>query len=137
MGAWGPGPLDNDTALDWQDALLRAATPADRAVVIRDALAAATTTGYLDYDLAAEAIVAALVVAASMPGGQALRSSAGLPEEADGIPVAAGTPALALRALDRIVADDSEWRALWSDSPQLYAEALASLREIREPLEAG
>ncbi|MCM4078237.1 DUF4259 domain-containing protein [Paractinoplanes hotanensis] len=40
-----------------------------------------------------------------------------------------------MRALDRIVQEDSEWRELWEESEELYPLALASLRSIRATLE--
>ena len=45
----------------------------------------------------------------------------GLPADLDG---------LAVRALDRILADESEWRSLWEESEH-YAEAQAELMAIR------
>ncbi|WP_033342634.1 DUF4259 domain-containing protein [Catenuloplanes japonicus] len=128
MGAWGSGPFENDIALDWRDALQRSVT-GDRAGLIRNAL---VSPDLLTYGAAAEAIAAATVVAAILPGGQALFDASGLPEEeAHRIPTTADTPALALRALDTVVTDESEWRRLWSESPSLYAEAVATLQQVR------
>ena len=44
-------------------------------------------------------------------------------------------PSLALRALDRINADNSEWRELWEEDPDSYAQAVAALLLVRVPLE--
>ncbi len=43
-------------------------------------------------------------------------------------------PPLALRALDRILGDDSEWRELWEEAPDSSAEALAALAAVRAGL---
>nr|BFE72312.1 hypothetical protein GCM10020092_056130 [Actinoplanes digitatis] len=43
-------------------------------------------------------------------------------------------PAIAVRALDRIVGDDSEWRELWEEAEESYPRALAGVRSIRDTL---
>lgn len=68
MGTWDVGPFDNDTAADFSGSLDEAAE-GERETLIRAALAcAADTPGYLDQDIAAEAIAAAALVAAQRPG---------------------------------------------------------------------
>jgi hypothetical protein len=47
--------------------------------------------------------------------------------------VPAGVAPLARRALDRINADNSEWRQLWEEAPDSYA--LAALQPIRAVLD--
>ncbi len=37
--------------------------------------------------------------------------------------------------MDRIVADDSEWRELWEEPEESYPQALASVQAIRATLE--
>lgn len=115
VGTWGVGPFDNDTALDWRDDLDEA-PPADRVQLVRAALEAADDEGYLDYDVAAEAVAAAAVVA----------SDPALPTE---------LRPLAVRALDRVIGPDSEWRQLWSESDEL-PDALAGVRQLRATLES-
>ena len=44
-------------------------------------------------------------------------------------------PAIAVRALDRIVQEDSEWRELWEESEYSYPLALASVQSVRAALE--
>jgi Domain of unknown function (DUF4259) len=132
MGTWHYGPFDNDTAADWSGDLNDA--PADqREPIIRATLAAVLDNeGYLDSDLAVEAIAAAAVIASQRPGGTPVTTPYGpdfllngetlsLPADLDG---------LAVRALDRILADESEWRSLWEESEH-YAEARAELLAIR------
>jgi hypothetical protein len=135
MGTWDYGPFDNDTAADWSGDLNDA--PADqRESIIRTTLAAVLSNeGYLDSDLAVEAIAAAAVIASQRPGGMPVTTPYGpdfllngetlsLPADLDG---------LAVRALDRILADESEWRSLWEEGEH-YVEAQAELLAIRTVL---
>ena len=128
MGAWDTGPFDNDAAADWGGEFSEASDEA-RLEMLEEALrAAADETDYLDADVAFEAIAAAAVVAARMPGGPEvdteLSLDADLPRE---------LPELALRALDRVVDEDSAWRDQWDELDQLD-EAVAMLDPIRSAL---
>lgn len=74
MGTWDSGPFDNDTAADWCGDL-DDADIAKRPALVREALTrAAGEDGYLDADIACEAIAAAAIVAAQQPGGQPITS---------------------------------------------------------------
>ncbi|HLL67238.1 MAG TPA: DUF4259 domain-containing protein [Micromonosporaceae bacterium] len=135
MGAWGTGPFDNDDAADFS-AELDEADPTDRANLIRSALQAAVDTDdYLDVDTGGRAVAAAALVAASRPGGTPIEVSYGpeflaldqpldLPDD---------LVELARQALDRVRAEDSEWRELWEDSTE-SDDALANLRTLQESL---
>jgi hypothetical protein len=125
MGAWGVGPFDNDAAADWLAELEERGEAA-----IRDALAGATGA-YVESDVAAEALAAAEVVAASC--GHATPS---LPEAALAWVGAHGVPAdelgelgeLALDAAKR-VGDASELRELWDEAENpAWLEAVRDLR---------
>ena len=136
MGTWDMGPFDNDKAADWCGDLHEAA-PADRPGRVRDALAAVVDDGdaYLDSSLADAAIAASAVIASQLPGGVPL-TSAYAPDfllEGGRLIVPADVPALAVRALDRILAADSEWRELWEDTGR-GTEAVAGLHHLRELL---
>lgn len=137
MGTWDVGPFDNDTAADWCGDLDEAA-PEERPALIRDALHQVAGHGgeYLDSDFAVEAIAAAAIVASQLPGGTAIDTPYA-PDfllEGGTIEVPGDIPAIALRALDRIVAPESEWRDLWEDSDS-YPQALAALQSLRVVLE--
>jgi len=138
MGAWGLGPFDNDTAGDWGYELDEA-VPDKRSAVLRKALtAAADETGYLDYTEAAEAIATAAIVAAYQPGGPAL-DPVYSPDclRADGpFDIPADLVSLSLRALNRVVAEDSHWRELWEEADRLD-DVIAILAPIRVALESG
>src|SRR5690349_17901443 len=93
--------------------------------------AAADETDYLDADVAFEAIAAAAVVAARMPGGPEVDTELSLD-----VDLPRELPELALRALDRVVDEDSAWRDQWDELDQLD-EAVAMLDPIRSALGAA
>ena len=128
MAAWDKGPFDNDAAADWTGEFGEASEQA-RMEMLEEALrAAADETDYLDTDTAFEAIAAAAVIAARMPGGPPVDSELVIEVE-----LPPGLPDLALRALDRIVDEDSGWRDRWDEAEQLD-EAVAVLDPIRDAL---
>jgi hypothetical protein len=133
MGTWDVGPFDNDTAADWC-ADLHDASPGQRPAMLRGAFTAVLDHGdeYLDSGYAVRAIAAAAIVASQLPGGEPVTSSSAPDFLLDGgrIDVPGDAPALAVRALDRIVGDASEWRELWAESSD-GASVVAALRQIR------
>ncbi|SDT40438.1 DUF4259 domain-containing protein [Actinoplanes derwentensis] len=135
MGTWDFGPFDNDNAADWSGEL-QDAGPERRVALIRQTLSEVLHRGeYLDSDPANRAVAAAAVVASLQPSGSTL-TTAYAPDFLTGggtLDIPADLPALALRALDRIVGDDSEWRDTWEDG---LPKALAALRPIRDALES-
>jgi hypothetical protein len=140
MGTWDVGPFDNDTAADWCGDL-DDAVPERRAALIRDALTRVAQHGdeYLDSRDAVEAIAAAAIVASQLPGGAAIDTPYA-PEfllEGGAVEVADDVPAIAVRALDRIVGKDSEWRELWEDAEESCAQALASVHTLHVVLETA
>jgi hypothetical protein len=135
MGTWGVGPFDTDLAADWSG-LLDDASPDQREPMIRAALAdVLDEEGYLDSPPAVVAIAAAAVLASLRPGGPLVAAPYGPDFLLNGetLDLPSDLDALAVRALDRIVADESEWRSLWAQSDH-EAEALAVLQAIRATL---
>ncbi|MEU7894486.1 DUF4259 domain-containing protein [Nonomuraea sp. NPDC049152] len=134
MGAWDVGPFDNDTAADWCGDL-QDADASERPELIRRTLATvAGQEGYLDSDVACEAIAAAAIVSAQR-GGPAI-TSAYAPEflrAGGGVEVPDDVVALAVRALDRVAGDDSEWRELWEEA-DAGDQAAAVFAPIRDAL---
>lgn len=137
MGTWSVGPFDNDGAACWAGEL-DDAEPQERTALVRAALAeAADEDDYLRVDTAEVAIAAAAVVAACRADGLEFESAFAPtflhapPDERCVLPDDLVT--LALRALDRVVADDSEWHELRDDSGGLD-EAMAALSIVRESL---
>lgn len=134
MGTWGTGVFENDDAADFLAGLYDAG-PAERAATVREALrAAAEADAYLDVDEGQAAIAAAAVMAAARAGRPVTAfGSGGVIEAADLPRPDADLLALAVRALDRVIAGDSEWRELWQESPDQSA-ALGAVTDIRAAL---
>ncbi len=115
MGAWGDKPFENDAALDWLGELEEHGVEA-----IRETLSGVAETDgaeYLDVDDGSAAIAAAEIVAAALDGGRAalpkravawLRSSASEIKSSD--------RERARRAVERVLAPESELRGLWDDA---------------------
>jgi Domain of unknown function (DUF4259) len=135
MGTWDKGPFDNDAAADFAQDLDDAA-PGDRAELIREALAgAADNAEHLDSSDACVAIAAAAIVASQQPGGPEVDSSYGPDFLIDGgsIELPEDFVELALRAIARVLDDDSEWRELWEEADGL-PDAIGALEPIRAAL---
>jgi hypothetical protein len=137
MSTWDVGPFNNDTAADWCGDLHDAAGD-QRLPLVRAALSAVVDNDdkYLANRLADQAIAAAAVVASQLPGGEPLVTpyAPNFLLEGGTLDVPGDIPPLTLRALDRIVGDDSEWRDLWEDVGS-YADAVGALQTIRATLE--
>lgn len=135
MAAWDTGPFDNDGAADWAGELDDAEPPA-RAGLVRAALTeAAEEADYLRVEVAEVAVAAAAVLAASRPGGPVFESGFApkLLFVDEPLELSDDLVPLALRALDRVVANESEWRELWEESGELDA-VLTALAPVREAL---
>jgi hypothetical protein len=135
MGAWDVGPFDNDAAADFAGDLTDAA-PADRPQLIREALTtAADNTEYLDNPDACAAIAAAAIVASQQPDGPEVDSVYGPDFLTDGgsIELPEDYVDLAVRAITRVLDEESEWRDLWEEADSLD-EAIAALEPIRAAL---
>jgi hypothetical protein len=115
MGTWGTGPFDNDDAVDFA-ASLDDLEPEDRTDAIREALAdAAAETDYLERDTGGAAIAAAALVAAQSPDGEPVDPVHGPKQAVPELPV--DLRPVAVQALTRVLADDSELFELWTDAP--------------------
>ncbi|HEX5594576.1 MAG TPA: DUF4259 domain-containing protein [Micromonosporaceae bacterium] len=138
MGTWDSGPFDNDTAADWSGDF-DDPDVTKRPALVNEALArVAGEDGYLDADVACEAIAAAAVVAAQQPGGQPITSPYPPNFLRDGgrLDLPDDLAALAVRALDRIMAADSEWRDLWQDAAGHANPAFDAVHDLRKVLTA-
>lgn len=132
MRTWGIGVFDNDVAAEWAgdfDEML----PGERVAVVRAALTEALAS---DQDTAeCAAIAAATTVATSLPGGPLLAPSYGpksLNERT--FEVADDLPDLAVRAMNRVMAPDSEWSARWTEAGSLD-DAVAVVEAVIVELE--
>ncbi|MEY9895379.1 hypothetical protein ABIA31_009068 [Catenulispora sp. MAP5-51] len=114
MGTWDTGPFDNDVAADFGGKL--DALPQDqRAAAIREALSeAAECDDYLDEVIGTHAIAAAALVARELADGAHFVSPAYGPQQPLP-PLPPELKALAIAAIDRTVAADSEIAEEWGD----------------------
>ncbi|ALG13567.1 DUF4259 domain-containing protein [Kibdelosporangium phytohabitans] len=135
MGAWGTGAFDNDDAADFAGDL-NDADPGERPGLIREALeAAADNDDYLAASTASAAIAAAAVVASQQPDGPEVDSVYG-PEfltDGDSVDLPEEFADLGVRAITRILSDESEWRDLWEDAGSLD-QAIGALEPLRAAL---
>jgi len=112
MGAWGAGVFDNDTALDWLDALERTGS----AAVSKALRGLPDDAGYIDADQACDALAAAEIVAASRGNPPAdFPGEAADWVQAHGPSVPYELTEVAENAVARI-RTDSELRDLWEES---------------------
>ena len=137
VGTWDSGPFDNDTAADFSIDL-EEADPDHRVDLLRQALVdTAEEENYLDSDEAFVAIASAAIVASQLPGGEPV-TVAYAPQFLLDDPVMDLPPdlaPLAVRALDHIMADESEWRALWQEAFEADRDgAFETIRRLREVL---
>jgi hypothetical protein len=128
MGAWGTGPFENDDVLDWLPEWEDAddLTPARLAV-----MEAVLADEYLEAPEASRAVAAAEIIAASRGAG-----SAALPEgvsqwlRAHPDAADADDADAAGRAIDRVLADNSELNELWDEAGDpTWAEGLRDIRD--------
>ncbi|MGC4980251.1 DUF4259 domain-containing protein [Streptomyces sp. DT193] len=115
MGTWGTGPFDSDLAGDFTDGL-RELAPQQIISALEGALRRVADSGpRLDGGDEAEAVAAAALVAAQIPGSKVVISPEdGLHKPLPQMP--ASLPALAREALHRILGDGSELAKGWVDS---------------------
>ncbi|WP_034261534.1 DUF4259 domain-containing protein [Actinospica robiniae] len=133
MGTWDVEPFDNDDAADFADDL-DDVPESERPEMIRAALVAAIDNdGYLDYDEGAHAVAAAALVAAGVPGNEGLSPRHHGPKQ----PIPAlpkDFVDLAIRAVDRVMADKSELRELWEEGSGGEGPWHSSMHRLRAAL---
>jgi hypothetical protein len=135
MGTWAVDAFGNDYAQDWAQDLHETSNLDAVADTLNTAL---DTPGELDAPFAAEALVAIEVLARLQgKGGTNTDDSASVDEWVEArkskTKPRADLAEKAVRALDRILSDESELRALWEESEH-YTEWLASVEDLRSRL---
>jgi hypothetical protein len=135
VGTWAVDAFGNDYAQDWAQDLHETSNLDAVADTLNTAL---DTPGELDAPFAAEALVAIEVLARLQgKGGSRTDDSAPVDEWVEARKPKAKPRAdlaeKAVRALDRILSEESELRALWEESEH-YAEWLASVEDLRSRL---
>lgn len=114
MGTWGETAFQNDSALDWLRDLERLGPAHLRETLSR--VAGTHEDDFLDVDEGASAIAAAEIVAAALCRGRDRLPSAAVAWLAQNPgAVTEGALASARRAVQRVLADGSELRALWDE----------------------
>lgn len=133
MGTWDAGPFDNDDAADFANDL-DDAPEHERVTLIRTILATAVENDtYLDYDDGAPAVAAAALVACRLPGGEQFVPN-GYGPEAPIPDLPADLVPLAISAVDRILAADSELASLWSEDLRAQRPWHNSMLQLRSVL---
>jgi hypothetical protein len=125
MGAWGPGPFENDTSMDWVEELRKSADPGYPLAVLRKLDGVGPLAGR-----SAETGIAAAEAIAASRGQPAEKVPAGVLEwlRATGARADAAAAELALRVVDAIE-DDSELQLLWDEvDGSLWHAEIAELR---------
>lgn len=111
---------DDNITIDWEP--------------LRAPLAAVVRNGntHFDTDLGVEAIAAAVVLASQLPGGEALVSwyEPDVPPDELDITVPSDIPPLALRALNCLVGEESEWNGPW-EAAGSFKNAAAVVQAVR------
>jgi hypothetical protein len=127
MGAWGPGPFENDGASDWLGMLEDSGQSPENHVrqTLVDVVA---NGGYLDVDFGQHMVAAAAITAAQLPSAPSLTmltvppAFAALTFTADD-----DLRRLAVEGLDRIMRPDSELAELW-EHDDTFAAAIDQIR---------
>ncbi|MFF7163938.1 DUF4259 domain-containing protein [Streptomyces sp. NPDC008086] len=120
MGTWGTGPFDSDLAADFVDEL-EGLSPEQVIDLLREALRRVADSGTrVDGGDGVEAVVAAALVAAQVPGSSmVIDPDDGPREPLPQLPVS--LRALARKALRRVTEDGSELTQGWVDSNDAIA----------------
>ena len=130
MGAWSEDVFGNDSACDWAGEFLDSPKLSGVIDILTDVVGA---KGYLDSDLATEALVGCEIVA-RLKGNFGIRNS--YSKDIDNWilanPLVPGQDliALASSAIDRILAEESELAELWdeADDGLKWRSSMADLR---------
>ena len=125
MGAWGMRAFQDDTALDFFEDQLLSLGQGGNALVetLNEALEAVIKLdGYLDYDLAQPALVAAAVIDAALhrtelEPDEPEEWTAWRQQDLQGVDVEPLRP-LAVQALQRVLGEGSEVRDMWKEHSQ-------------------
>ncbi len=136
MGAWGIGNFDNDTAADWAFQL----EESEDLTLVKETIDQVLNgeEDYLDADLACEAL-AAIEVVARLQGNWGEKSTYSEPVdnwvEGHNFVVPPELIKNSCKAIDRILAENSELKELWKESDDYGAwkELLKNLKKRVTP----
>ncbi|WP_170332699.1 DUF4259 domain-containing protein [Ruegeria arenilitoris] len=129
MGTWGPHSFENDTASDLLDQIRGLDQPADQAEAVRELFGNVFAMGneYLDADEASAAVAGAEIVASAL--GHPKNGTAAPFDLAASINFYEDTVGMALAAVRRVTADESELVELWgeTDEADTWRDSIADL----------
>lgn len=133
VGTWDVHPFDNDTAADFANDLDDAVVAERETLVRRVLIRAVDNQDYLEAPEAEEAVAAAALVAAQCSGSAPAGIPYGPEEPIPTLP--SDLRSLALAALDRVLADESELSELWEESEggTAWREGVGRLRQVLDP----
>lgn len=134
MGTWDVHPFDNDTAADFANDLDDAPMAERESLIRRALLRAVDSQDYLEAPEAEEAVAAAALVAAQCSGGEPVSIPYGPDEPIPTLPVELRP--LAVEALERVLAEESELSDLWggSEGGVDWRAGIDRLRQVLDPV---
>lgn len=134
MGAWNCGIFDDDSAYDFVSEIEGAEKPRE---VFEAALAEALSTDYLEYD-ACHAVTVSAAYIDSILNGTTYRSDdetmAAFVEKNKDLKVDDLTSD-AVKALQKVMGDNSELNELWSENEELYPKWKENIEQLIERLQ--
>ncbi|GAA3540089.1 DUF4259 domain-containing protein [Streptomyces osmaniensis] len=133
MGTWDIGPFENDTAADFANDLDDAAEGERGTLIRRVLMHTAGNRDYLEAPDAEEAVAAAALIAAQCPGGEPVSPHYGPDEPVPSLPT--DLSRLAVEALDRVLADESELSELWGEAEdgRRWRDSIRQMRQVLDP----
>ena len=129
MGAWDYGFFDNDTALDWVDELEESENPK---AFFKKAFATALKADYLDQDDAHAVTVSAVIIDHVLNGthyGEDHEILLDFVEEHPKLKLE-DLRSDAVRALQRVLGEDSELEELWAENAEHYTHWRRTVEEL-------
>ena len=134
MGAWGPGIFEDDTAYDFVTVLQDSEDPAQE---FRSFFETALDADYLEYDDAHAVTVSAAFM------DMILNNTAYESEDPEGLQAfkashrdlsLASLKPLAVKALGKVVSENSELHELWKENEELYPAWKNNIKELMNRL---
>ncbi|MFF8355380.1 DUF4259 domain-containing protein [Streptomyces chartreusis] len=133
MGTWDIGPFENDIAADFANDLDGAAKGERQTLIRRVLMRTAGNQDYLEAPDAEEAVAAAALLAAQCPGGRTVSPHYEPDEPVPSLPT--DLSRLAVEALDRVLADESELSELWgvAEDGRRWRDSIRQMRQVLDP----
>ena|SRR5271165_7102917 len=134
MGAWGVKLFDDDSALDFLAELTGAKDPL---TLMRQSFVLAAASKYLEYDAAQCVLVSAAAIDTLLNGtrhGDDLEDLDSWVQRNRNLNVAS-IKALAVAAIGRVLADESELRDLWAENAKDYPAWRGGLESLATRLD--